>query len=166
MNWTTEEAQNFRTAFAALYDLIVRMPTALGDFFDDGTLAAIYKTSAALDGEPYDPAAWGGKAAVIPPPAFTQHLYWEVDYSDLEALIRSQFQQPSYSIVAAQEWANDSDYTYSVSLHGYDELERAEVARCMAGGPLEHRWKLSMLLQELAARQVIPEGDYLVRVCW
>jgi hypothetical protein len=92
-------------------------------------------------------------AAVIPPPAFTERVYWEVDDRDLESLIRQQFNRPDFQIV--EEWPNDSQHTFDVALKDYDDNEREDVARFIAGTS-NGAGDLWGVLLELAERKVIP----------
>ena len=97
-----------------------------------------------------------------------QHTYWQMDYDEFNALIREHFHKPDYDVVAEEEWANDSEHTMPIRLDMYSNYDRADVQFFMENAPPWKGWHCSWgnLLTELAERKVIPEGDYLIAVCW
>lgn len=75
---------------------------------------------------------------------------YKIDAFDLNDLIKSTY-NIEYEFIATQEAGNDSDYTFEV------ESEEIEVDEDTM--PYE-------VLNDLAFKKIIPEGNYLVRVCW
>lgn len=86
--------------------------------------------------------------------------YYEIDYSDLEKLVNSYFGlDEDYNFVETIECGNDSTYTFDV--------KRSDATAF----PLTGEWYYSYsathtALGHLCADGVIPEGMYLVHVCW
>jgi hypothetical protein len=86
--------------------------------------------------------------------------FYQIDYSDLENLVNSYFDlDGDYDFVQTKECRNDSTHTFNV--------KRSDAAV----HPLEDEWYYSYgatytALGHLCADGIIPEGTYLVDVCW
>lgn len=92
--------------------------------------------------------------------------YFVLDHREVDVLIQTQFNRPDYDCVVEEEWSNDSEHSLVVDLSaagGYDDDEREDVERFVNGSGT---CKLVWLLHALAEKQVIPQGNYLIDVCW
>jgi hypothetical protein len=96
---------------------------------------------------------------------FKQETYNVLDWKDACRLIQECFKVSGYDISDVEEWHNDSSEVYPVDLRDYDDDMRKEVAR-FVNDPETGNCGLHPLLLELAARGEIPEGNYLIEVCW
>lgn len=95
--------------------------------------------------------------------------YYVVNYSDLNRFINKYYSlekgSPSeYHFVDDEEANNDSSYTFSVNGE-VDEAEEEDLK-----GVLEDKLPFGFMthtfLNDLARKDVIPKGSYLVTVCW
>jgi len=89
--------------------------------------------------------------------------YTEVDYQDLESLIREVYGKPDYDIVADEEWNNDSDHTFTVEPK-LDMYQTQDIEQFKATG--EAMYRLGTILDDLCANGHIEPGEYLISVCW
>jgi hypothetical protein len=88
-----------------------------------------------------------------------------VGYGDLERFATHHLGLKNYSFVAVEEGANDSQYRFVVDLsdltkydlQDMDEIEQAKEVPS---------YRNSLLLHLLARKQLIPQGTYVVEVCW
>lgn len=85
--------------------------------------------------------------------------YCEMDYSDFEQLVNSYFDVEDFEFVASGERLNDSSYTF--------KAKRSDATVY----PLEDEWwykysAADTAFSHLCADGVIPEGTYLIYVCW
>jgi|SRR6266487_1292055 len=95
--------------------------------------------------------------------------YYTLSYSELDALIQQHFNKPDFNCVADYEWSNDSQHTGTATIKDvlvgsidYDEVQEFINAPKVPQFPCH--W--SILLAELARRGEVPEGNYIVEVCW
>ena len=100
-----------------------------------------------------------------------QVTHWQLDYNDVNALILehfSPFVPDDYNCVAEQEWSNDTCQEFDLSLQEYLPSEIENIEQLVAGTmPYDHYdHDTCMLLHELVRRGVLPEGKYLITVCW
>lgn len=73
--------------------------------------------------------------------------------------------QPRYNFVAVEECGNDSAHEFHVD--GYvAEWDEGELAKWIASGGKEGWIGNDVILDDLCRRGLIPEGDYVVSVCW
>jgi len=86
----------------------------------------------------------------------------EVSYSDLEELIKQTYGQ-EFSVPADQEIGNDSSINYDNMTKGND-YDREAVMDFAATG--QHEYILAEILQDLVEQDLIPEGNYLISICW
>lgn len=96
---------------------------------------------------------------------FKQETYYVLDYKEARTLIQECFNMPDYYIDDVEEWINDSVDMYPVQLSDYDDEMRTEVTRFISD-PEQGNCGLHPLLLELAERKEIPEGNYLIEICW
>lgn len=85
--------------------------------------------------------------------------YYEMSYSDFEQLVNSYFGIEDFDFVETIECRNGSTHTFNV--------KRSDAAIY----PLEDEWYYSYsatytAFAHLCADGVIPEGTYLIDVCW
>ena len=97
-----------------------------------------------------------------------QELYYILGYRELDELIQRHFNKPDFECIAAYEWSNDSDHTGTVRIaeieHGFEREEIASFINSPFVPDYPLHW--SFLLAELARRGEVPEGNYLIEVCW
>jgi hypothetical protein len=87
-----------------------------------------------------------------------------VDYNDLEEFIQEEYGH-SISIVADLESSNDSAETFSIvkkEILSRWDLEKVE--KFKATGDYDR--STSALLQDLVNRDLAPEGNYVIDICW
>lgn len=85
--------------------------------------------------------------------------YYQMDYSDFERLVNSYFGVEDFNFVESGSRRNDTSYTFNV--------KRSDATVY----PLEDEWWYEhsatyTALGHLCADGVIPEGTYLIDVCW
>lgn len=82
---------------------------------------------------------------------------WE--YDELERLIEKTYGIDGYSIPCQEECSNDSALTFN-NVRGkvadYDESELKDPGSCY----------LRLLLDDMARKNIIPEGDHVVEISW
>ena len=87
---------------------------------------------------------------------------------DLEELIKGVygiFDDRYFSIIAMEEWHNDSSHEFSVSRGPISKWGRADLDGFMqTSGSVNYG--LYLLLQDMCNQGHIEEGEYLVRVSW
>lgn len=98
---------------------------------------------------------------------FKQQTYYVIDSSDFDLLIQAEL-GVGYNSVAANEWSNDTSYTAHITKQGYDHYSKQSVQDFIIGkGLREMKTDLWIcILEHLAVKEVIPEGHYLITVCW
>lgn len=90
----------------------------------------------------------------------------EVDMYELENLIREEYNNPLYSIVAAEELKNYTKQTYDIDFgEEIDEYELEEIEKFKSGNGIQQHITFA-LMQDMVNRKVIPAGEYLVDVSW
>jgi hypothetical protein len=90
--------------------------------------------------------------------------YFEVGYSELQDFIKEQYGH-EYSIVANLESHNDSKESISALTEENDEDDQKAIENYKATGS-EVGISLWTLMNDMADRGVIEEGDYLIDICW
>ncbi|MER0476950.1 hypothetical protein ABR737_01025 [Streptomyces sp. Edi2] len=109
----------------------------------------------------------------------TRHSYNCVDAADLEQFIQSQYNRP-YNVVSALQTFNDNDALHiaevaltHTALDGTGKIVHrpgvgpeslAQIAAWQTGEGGEPTPEI--LLSDLASRNLIPAGDYLIDICW
>ena len=104
---------------------------------------------------------------------FKVKSYINVEYHDIDDLINTYFETDyKYECVAYQEWSNYSSYTISVygkdNTPSYDilserkiqEIENIKITKKYNDISLRH------LLNYLSLKDIIPSGEYLIKVSW
>lgn len=96
--------------------------------------------------------------------------YYEIDFSDLDQLIEKHLGFNPES-VACWEMGNDSSKVISVSKK-LDEYEKEDLELLLKDGEqygekLRNSYDAPRLCMiELCCRNIIPEGNYLIDICW
>lgn len=86
-----------------------------------------------------------------------------VEYNDLEKLI-SETYGIDYEIVPMEEWNNDSEHSYSIKKEELSKYDQAYLQDFKNGKP--RHFILPSIMTDLCNRDIIPEGNYLIGVCW
>jgi len=84
-----------------------------------------------------------------------------VDYSHMQDFIAKTYNIDSFSIL---ESPNDTTHEYDVD-GKVDKWDRDTLKDAIEGEGIEH-YSLGVVLNDLAAKELILTGTYLVRVCW
>jgi hypothetical protein len=87
----------------------------------------------------------------------------EVEYGDLEDFVKEKFGR-EWSFVAAGEYGNDEQHSFTTSKHPLDVTETAEVQKFIDNG--EGYPHPSIVLNWLSERGHITPGNYLINVFW
>ncbi|HEX3642847.1 MAG TPA: hypothetical protein VHV10_16300 [Ktedonobacteraceae bacterium] len=90
-----------------------------------------------------------------------QEAYNVLSYREAEQLIQECFNKPDYQI--AEGWSNDSAQVFDVRIADFDEWIERDVKRFETEN---YNVSVYWLLFALCARQEIPEGKYLIEICW
>lgn len=92
---------------------------------------------------------------------FKQETYYVLSHSKLEDIIQHCFNMPSY--VIAEGWENDSIHFFDIRLTDFNQFVENDIEKFKANryNPL-----VENLLTALCARKEIPEGKYLIEVCY
>ena len=93
---------------------------------------------------------------------------FEVGYDEVERSIAKFYGLPEnadVSVIAMEEWVNDSDHLFVVSPDPLDKWERKDVQRFKAN-PSGAHYVLHSLLQDMSFCGYIEPGQYLITVCW
>lgn len=97
----------------------------------------------------------------------------EINYSDFEQLVTATFPQApdDYSIVASEETSNDStlsydgiDGTHAHALLPWDQEDFDKWGESKSYGQYEP--SPTYILNELVRLGKLPEGNYVIEVCW
>lgn len=88
-----------------------------------------------------------------------------VNYSDWESFVAKEYNVKDYQIACAEEMSNDPAFMSNVhkkELATY-EVEKLNKFVASNGGT---SWVIQLLLQDLVNRDKIPEGTYVIDICW
>jgi len=93
--------------------------------------------------------------------------HFTVDDNILEAFIKRVYgiTDWNFSLVAMEEWHNDSEHEFSVSREPLDKWQAQDLDDLMFNNGSAN-YMLSVLFQDMCNNGHIEEGEYLVRVCW
>lgn len=86
-----------------------------------------------------------------------------VDYSDFEAFVEETYGQP-FSFPADVTSGNDTSHSLHANKRTLCEDEREEIDVFVATG--QHGYLSHLLLDDLCSKGLVPEGSYVVDVCW
>lgn len=91
-----------------------------------------------------------------------------VDYWDLEELIKEVYNQEDYEFTADMECGNDTKKSFKVKKGEFEgslgEYYRKDIQKFIDKG--EYSYLAGKLLNDLADKDIIQEGDYLINVSW
>ncbi len=87
-----------------------------------------------------------------------------VDYHELERKIQDHYGVKEFSIPCDQETGNDCSLDFSISKGELDDYATKELEKFKETG--RHHNLLSELLTDMANNDIIPEGDWLIYICW
>lgn len=94
----------------------------------------------------------------------TRKTVIEVDYREVERVIREYYYQPGYDIVADEEWNNDTQHVCEVFPVERDPIRERQVDEFIATG--DGSFKLGYLLDNLCVAGRIEPGHYLITISW
>lgn len=93
-----------------------------------------------------------------------------VEYHELEKHIRHVygFEDPKglFSVVAMEEWNNDSDHLFRMERKPLDKWERRDLDEWRARPLGFFRYRLHTILQDMVNNGYLEEGNHLIAVCW
>lgn len=94
----------------------------------------------------------------------------KVEYHDLEDYVRQAylFYDPTgcFSVVAMEEWNNDSCHLYQLERDPLKEWEQKELDEWKANPWGSKQYILRTILQDMVNNGYLKEGNLLVSVCW
>ncbi len=102
---------------------------------------------------------------------FKKMEYYEIDYSDLDQLIEKHLGF-NPECVACWEMGNDSSKVVGNISKDLDEFEEEEINLILTDGEqygcrVRNGYNAPRLcMVELCRRGIIPEGNYLIDICW
>ena len=88
-----------------------------------------------------------------------------VHYKDLEALVEEVWGH-EWSFVSDLETFNDTQHEFEVKKNPLDEWDLRKLGIFVDSGQGSSFYLSAALLQELANRNYIDEGTYLINICW
>jgi hypothetical protein len=94
---------------------------------------------------------------------FTTQTINTVGYSEFNRFVASVYGH-RFEIVADQELSNDSQATFTAKKEALDEYDQERIDEFAATG--KYSYLTHTIFTDLANRDLIPEGEYLVEVCW
>lgn len=116
---------------------------------------------------------------------FEQKTYYVLDYNELDKIINDFFfgGENLYRSIADNEWNNDSTYTFNnIKASDWYGINIYDTPEGKKKYPIISEWDkkdfeeflkkesmgigLYVLLTNLVFNEIIPEGNYLIEVCW
>jgi hypothetical protein len=85
-----------------------------------------------------------------------------MDYDDFERIVKEVYGH-EFSLVAAEELGNDQSWTASVK-KGDSRFFVAAIQNFKKTG--DYQYKAAAILHDLVERDYLPEGDYVIDICW
>jgi len=89
--------------------------------------------------------------------------YYQMDHIEVNDFIRIHLGVPDYNCAEREGWDSDHIEFVTVDLKCYHETDRQMLQQFLADPP-HYGLPLSLVLWELADRNLIPEGDYMIWV--
>lgn len=86
-----------------------------------------------------------------------------VSYHDWDTFVQEVYGQ-DYEIVADQELSNDSDFAITARKEPLDKWAIRDLTSFVAGG--QNQWVTHKLVTDMCNRGLLPEGEYLISICW
>lgn len=90
--------------------------------------------------------------------------YYELEYGVFNEIIKEHFGLKEFEVVAAEEGRNDSSLTFTAKKGANYDYDRKGVEEVKSGG--NYTFKTAALVNDLADRDIIPEGKYVIDICW
>ncbi len=94
--------------------------------------------------------------------------YNEMEYIEINDLVKNYFPESKFNFVADEEMNNDSEKTFGkITKEDYSKWEKWDKEdwdNMIIGKPIMYRTRL--YLQYFVAHDILPEGYYLITVCW
>lgn len=88
----------------------------------------------------------------------------ELDYSNFEKIVESVYGK-EYNFIADEEMGNDSSQTYNnIIAEELDEFDKKYLEEFKEIG--NHNYLSTTLLTDLVNQGYLPEGNYVIKVCW
>jgi hypothetical protein len=93
----------------------------------------------------------------------TKETFYKVEYHHLEKFAIEHLGLENYSFVQTQECGNDSSHEFDVGkrYHGYEEDTKKILYT-----KLVPMYRNRAILNMLCEKGLIPQGKYLINVCW
>lgn len=104
-----------------------------------------------------------------------QQTYHVISYTEVEELVKDflGITDPYYNLIGDlgdrdPRWRNDTTHTLEVTPESewIQPNHSRHLAEVLAKGKVERGWELQAILNELGKAGKIPQGDYLIEVCW
>jgi hypothetical protein len=94
--------------------------------------------------------------------------YHEMDYYELDDLVKKYFPQANFEFIADEEMNNDSEKAMGEikrsDFNGWNKYNKEKFNDIILGKPKQFCSRL--FLQFFVNNGVLPEGNYLIRVSW
>jgi hypothetical protein len=89
----------------------------------------------------------------------------EIEYHELEDLVKEKLGYKNYSFVAVEECGNDSSHEFTVEKGFEDsEYDKEQIEKWEKGEFVQ--FSNHVILNKLCMEGHIPAGNYIVQVCW
>ena len=96
---------------------------------------------------------------------FNTETVHQVASRELEKFVSAHYNLSGrWSFVADQECGNDSSHTFNVEKEELDEYDAEKIAELKAGK--NPSFVTQALLTDFCNQDLIPEGKYIINVCW
>lgn len=89
--------------------------------------------------------------------------YYEIEWTALERFVGEIYGQ-KYDFVSDMEVSNDSEHSFKVQKRQFSEWDVKDLEAFKTTG--KTGWRAHLILDDLCNRGLIPEGNYLITVCW
>lgn len=101
---------------------------------------------------------------IIAPTPFKTKIIHEIDYSDFDLLIHNHYGRKDYEFAADKEAINDSCYSFHIKKEPICSYNLPKLEQFINGGKFSYITRT--LLQDLCNKEIIPEGEYIIKVSW
>lgn len=98
--------------------------------------------------------------------------YYELDYYDFGNIVKDFYGVKDYEFVADVECGNDSDHEYNAKPYDLTTEYGQKMAECGRRdiekfiNTNRYSYIASTLLRDLVTKGALPQGRYLINVCW
>lgn len=90
---------------------------------------------------------------------------YHVDWSELNRFVCEVYGVTGYNFAASEESGNDTSHEFTAEKRDWNEWDEADLVSFKSSNGTDS-FVTGTLLDDLARRDLIPEGDYVVRVSW